>query len=162
MGLLRILLFGRPNGIRAKLFGREGADASRQERSGWKPQDDSVEVGERSLSLGLEPPKDVTPPEGFEVVLHKDALPKGQVVEIIIAGTAIAVANVDGTFHAISNTCAHAEGPLGEGGLEGHVVTCPYHAWEYDVRSGACLTDSSVAVETYEVQVVDDAVCVAL
>jgi nitrite reductase (NADH) small subunit len=164
MSLLRILLFGRPNGIRAKLLGRGSSEPSRLQGggTGWKPQDDSVEVGERSLSLGLEAPKDVTPPEGFEVVLHKDALPAGQVVEIIIAGTAIAVANVEGTFHAISNTCAHAEGPLGEGGLEGHVVTCPYHAWEYDVRSGACLTDSSVAVETYEVQVVDNAVCVAL
>ncbi len=164
MGLLRILLFGRPNGIRARLLGRGGSEPSRLQSgsTGWKPQDNSVEVGERSLSLGLEAPKDVTPPEGFEVVLHKDALPAGQVVEIIIAGTAIAVANVDGKFHAISNTCAHAQGPLGEGGLEGHVVTCPYHAWEYDVRSGACLTDSSAAVETYEVQVVDNAVCVAL
>jgi nitrite reductase/ring-hydroxylating ferredoxin subunit len=164
MGLLRILLFGRPNGIRARLLGRADSSQSRlqDDGTGWKPQEEAMEVGERSLSLGLEAPKDVTPPEGFEVVLHKDALPAGQLVEIIIAGTAIAVANVDGTFHAISNTCPHAEGPLGEGALEGHVVTCPYHAWEFDVRSGSCLTDSTMEVETYEVQVVDNAVCVAL
>ncbi len=164
MGLLRILLFGRPNGIRARLLGRAEPGPARlmSEGSGWSSQDGPMEVGERSLSLGLEAPKDVTPPEGFEVVLHKDALPEGQVVEIIMAGTSIAVANVNGKYHAISNTCPHAEGPLGEGRLEGHVVTCPYHAWEFDVRSGGCLTDSTVEVKTFDVQVVDDAVCVAL
>jgi len=119
-------------------------------------------VGERSLSLGLEPPKDVTPPEGFEVVLHKDALGAGEVIEIIIAGRAIAVANVDGSFFALSNACPHAQGPLGEGALAGPVVSCPYHGWEFDVRTGACLTDPASEVETYAVEVVDHAVCVAI
>ena len=75
----------------------------------------------------VEPPKDVTPPDGFEVVLHKDALSPGEVTEVIIGGTAIAIANVDGEFHALSNACPHAGGPLGEGQLEGSLLRCPYH-----------------------------------
>ncbi|MEE2752025.1 MAG: Rieske 2Fe-2S domain-containing protein [Myxococcota bacterium] len=163
MGLLRILVFGRPNGIRARLLGRATGSPERlapmQERGSAAAE---MVVGERSLSLGLEAPKDVTPPEGYEVVLHKDALEAGQVIEIIIAGRAIAVANVDGTFFALSNACPHAQGPLGEGTLAGPVVSCPYHGWEFDVRTGGCLTDPSATVETYAVEVVEHAVCVAI
>jgi nitrite reductase/ring-hydroxylating ferredoxin subunit len=117
---------------------------------------------EKALRLKKEPPRDVTPPEGYEVVLHKDALEAGRIIEIIIGGTAIAVANVDGAFHAISNTCSHAEGPLGEGSLDGAVVSCPYHGWQYDVRTGACLTNPQGTIASFPVQLVGDAVCVKM
>jgi nitrite reductase (NADH) small subunit len=42
-------------------------------------------------------------------------------------GQTIALFNVDGSFYAIDNTCTHAGGPLGEGGLVGDEVTCPWH-----------------------------------
>jgi len=164
MGLLRTLILGRKDGLRAKLMkgvgagdGQRGPQGSAAHSSG-----SGIAVGEQSLSLGLEAPKDVTPPKGFEVVLHKDALPEGDLVEIIIGGTAIAVAKVSGEFYAIDNTCPHAEGPLGEGELSGPVVKCPYHGWEFDVRDGTCLTASDCAVKAFEVRVVDDAVCVAV
>ena len=60
----------------------------------------------------------------------------------------IAVFNVDGTFYAIENTCCHRGGPLGEGELEGAVVTCPWHGWEFDVTTGRChapMPDKEVA-----------------
>src|SRR5207247_2387201 len=47
-------------------------------------------------------------------------------------GSRIAVFNVNGIFHAIDNTCLHQGGPLGEGTLEGKLVTCPLHHWQYD------------------------------
>ncbi|MCB9778978.1 MAG: Rieske 2Fe-2S domain-containing protein [Alphaproteobacteria bacterium] len=96
------------------------------------------------------------------MVLHKDALAAGSVVEIIIGGTAVAVANVDGTFYATTNTCPHADGPLGEGSLDGRILTCPYHGWAFDVADGACKTNPDVKIETYDVQVVDTAVCVRI
>lgn len=160
MGLLRNLLAGRPDGVRAKLFGR-GAASATPLPSASRPAPDFVPA-EKALRLKMEPPRDVNPPEGYEVVLHKDALEVGKIIEIIIGGTAIAVANVGGTFHAISNTCAHAEGPLGEGALDGPVVACPYHGWQYDVRDGSCLTNPQVKVASYPVQVVGSAVCVKL
>ena len=108
----------------------------------------------------MEPPKDVTPPEGFEVVLHKDALETGEVTEIIIAGKAIAVCNVGGEFFAITNSCPLAGCPLSEGSLDGHVITCPYHGWSYDVRSGLGITYPDSKIQKYEACVKEDAVCV--
>jgi nitrite reductase/ring-hydroxylating ferredoxin subunit len=109
-----------------------------------------------------EPPKAVTPPDGFEVVLHKDSLSPGEITEVIIAGTAIALCNVEGRFYAVSNTCPHAGGPIGEGKLEGATVACPYHGWTYDVRDGRCFVQEDIKLPTYEVRVVGDAVCVRL
>jgi len=164
MSLLRTLIVGRENGVRAKLRDAILSGENSSSSSGASGQTDAepLAVGEQSLSLGLEAPKDVTPPEGFEVVLHKDALPKGDVVEIIIGGKAIAVANVEGQFYAFANACPHADGPLGEGGMEGCLVKCPYHGWEFDVRDGSCVTVPEQSVEAYAVEIVEDAVCVAM
>jgi len=70
-----------------------------------------------------------------------------------VNGKTLAIFNVDGTFHAIDNTCIHRGGPLGEGDLEGSVVTCPWHGWQYDVTTGACVANPVAKVERYEVKV---------
>ena len=70
-----------------------------------------------------------------------------------VNGKTLAVFNVDGAFHAIDNTCVHRGGPLGEGDLEGSVVTCPWHGWQYDVSTGACVANPSAKVAVYQVQV---------
>jgi len=163
MSLWKDILYGRTDGFRstvrkplAKLLGLSPEAAP--EPQPFEP----IQAGEKALNLGIEPPKDVTPPDGYEVVLHKDALKPGQIIEVIIGGRAIAVANVDGEFHACSNTCPHAEGPLGEGQLDGTTLTCPYHGWQFDVITGACLTSPDDPVPIHAVEVVDDAVCVAI
>jgi nitrite reductase/ring-hydroxylating ferredoxin subunit/multimeric flavodoxin WrbA len=48
----------------------------------------------------------------------------------------IAVFNINGKYHAISDTCVHKGGPLSQGILKGDVVTCPWHGWKYNVRTG--------------------------
>ena len=75
----------------------------------------------------------------------------GKVVEI--EGKTIALFNVEGKIYAMDNTCLHQGGPLGEGQLMGEVVTCPWHQWEYNVRTGENVEDSSLKVATYPVQV---------
>lgn len=65
----------------------------------------------------------------------------------------IAVFNIDGTYFAIDNTCVHRGGPLGEGDLEGDVVTCPWHGWEYNVKTGACVNNPAAKVSCYPVTV---------
>jgi nitrite reductase (NADH) small subunit len=77
----------------------------------------------------------------------------GQGIVVEVNGKTLAVFNVDGAFHAIDNTCIHRGGPLGEGDLEGSVVTCPWHGWQYDVTTGACVANPSAKVERYEVKV---------
>jgi nitrite reductase (NADH) small subunit len=77
----------------------------------------------------------------------------GQGIVVEVNGKTLAVFNVDGALHAIDNTCIHRGGPLGEGDLEGSVVTCPWHGWQYDVTTGACVANPAAKVERYEVKV---------
>ncbi len=82
----------------------------------------------------------------------------GKVCEV--EGRCIALFNVGGAFYALDNTCKHRGGPLGEGDLEGSVVTCPWHGWQYDVTSGKnVLPNPTVAVDCFKVTVEGDNVC---
>jgi nitrite reductase (NADH) small subunit len=80
-------------------------------------------------------------------------LPPGKIREYQLDGTTIALANVEGKFHAINNLCLHRGGPLGEGELEGTAVVCPWHGWKYDVTTGKLLANPAVAVACYPVEV---------
>jgi nitrite reductase/ring-hydroxylating ferredoxin subunit len=166
--MLKTLIIGRESGIRSKLrdllLGGGGQDTSPNisySAPSYSPSTAPAPAGS-SAQAALEPPRDVTPPEGFEVVLHKDSLAPGHVVEVIAGGTAIALCNVDGTFHAVQNNCPHADGPLGEGSLDGCTLTCPYHGWAFDVSDGSCSTNADAAITTFEVTIEGDAVCVRM
>ncbi len=63
-------------------------------------------------------------------------VPPGQGRVVEASGRELALFNVGGTFFAIDNTCMHRGGPLGEGEVEGKIVTCPWHGWRYDVTNG--------------------------
>jgi nitrite reductase/ring-hydroxylating ferredoxin subunit len=160
MGLLRTLLLGRQHGIRARIRRRITALLGGPDREPVRPVDPEPSPAPSFESRVPEPPKDVVPPPGFEVVLHVDALPPGQLKEVIVGGKAIAVANVGGEFYATTNSCPHAESPLAEGDLDGAKLTCSGHGWMYDVTTGVCLTNPDVHLATYETRVVEKAVCV--
>ena len=80
-------------------------------------------------------------------------IPPGHGIVAEANGTPLAIFNVDGTIHAINNTCCHRDGPLGEGELEGNIVTCPWHGWRYNVTTGACLNNPTAKVEAYQVKI---------
>ncbi len=56
--------------------------------------------------------------------------------QLTIGRTRIALSHADGVFGAVSGTCNHAGGPLGEGHLDGEYITCPWHHWKYHRVSG--------------------------
>lgn len=87
-------------------------------------------------------------------------VPVGAIREFEVEGKAVAVANVGGRFHAINGVCMHRGGPLGDGPLEGKVVTCPWHGWQYDVTTGKVSQNPSVGVESYPVEVRGDEIFV--
>jgi nitrite reductase (NADH) small subunit/3-phenylpropionate/trans-cinnamate dioxygenase ferredoxin subunit len=72
----------------------------------------------------------------FVEVAKEGELKPGSGKTVNANGIPVALFNVDGKFYAISNTCLHRGGPLGEGELDGKVVTCPWHGWQYDVTTG--------------------------
>ena len=83
----------------------------------------------------------------------KDEIPAGSIREFQVNGKTIALANVDGKFYAIHNTCLHRGGPLGQGELGDNVVTCPWHGWQYDVTSGKVAMNPEIGVDSYAVEV---------
>lgn len=74
---------------------------------------------------------------------------EGRLVEV--EGRSVALFNVDGRYYAIDNTCPHRGGPLAEGDLEGVVVACPWHAWRWDVTTGANVNNPAVKLACYPV-----------
>jgi nitrite reductase/ring-hydroxylating ferredoxin subunit len=91
----------------------------------------------------------------FVKVLQASALAPGNGTEVLVGNRAVALFNVDGAFHAISNTCLHRGGPLGQGPLDGAVVMCPWHAWTYDVTTGISTVNAELRVPCYAVKVED-------
>jgi len=82
-----------------------------------------------------------------------DELPPGGTKEVEHDGRIYALFNLEGEVHAIDGICPHQGGPLAEGTLEGPVVTCPWHGWQFDVRTGRSPVFSRAKTETFEVRV---------
>lgn len=87
-------------------------------------------------------------------------IPEGKsVIAALEDGREIAVFNIGGEFFALENRCPHMEGPLGEGELEGCMVTCPWHGWQFDVKTGACQNMPGDDAKKIRVSVQDGFVC---
>ncbi len=82
--------------------------------------------------------------------------PSGSCLGVEVRGEKIAVYNVDGEYYALDAICPHEGGPLERGRVEGYTVTCPWHLWQYDVRTGLLVGDSSVRVRSYKVHVMGE------
>lgn len=82
-------------------------------------------------------------------------LPVGSAMHFETGEGAVAVCNVAGTLHAIDGICPHSGGPLGHGALDGHMLACPFHAWEFDCRTGLSDVDEYLHLATYAVKVED-------
>jgi nitrite reductase/ring-hydroxylating ferredoxin subunit len=98
----------------------------------------------------------------FIKVASVSELAPGSAKAIELKGKTIALFNVKGTIYATDNTCLHQGGPLGDGELMGELIICPWHQWEYNVRTGEMVGDSSVKLATYPVQVEGDDIKVAV
>ena len=88
----------------------------------------------------------------FVKVASVNDIKPGQGKSVNVDGVEIALFNIDGKFYAIDNVCKHRGGPLGEGELDGNIVTCPLHGWQYDVTNGNCVT-MPAHVQKFEVKV---------
>ena len=88
-------------------------------------------------------------------------VPPGACRHVEISGQAVALFNVRGTIFAIGGTCTHRGGPLGQGTLDGTLVTCPWHGAQFDVTTGQVVSPPaergvpvySVVVEGEEIKI---------
>jgi nitrite reductase/ring-hydroxylating ferredoxin subunit len=105
------------------------------------------------------------------VVGTVDEIPPGERKIVDVDGRSIGVFNVGGEYFALLNRCPHQGGPLCRGNTHGflrsagvgefhytragEIVRCPWHGWEYDLRTGQSWFDpGKVIVRRYEVSVV--------
>ena len=90
-------------------------------------------------------------PEWIPVAEAAACLP-GTSIERVADGRMVAIANVEGTLHAIDGLCPHQGGPLGTGMLCGTILTCPWHGWQFDVVSGRHRISATVRQTVHEVR----------
>jgi len=98
----------------------------------------------------------------FVSVADAKSLPPGQGRTVHVKGREFAIYNLDGQFYAIDDKCPHRGGPLGAGCLENGQVFCPLHGWEFDLRTGACLSNPERPVKTYPTRVENGEVQISL
>ncbi|HVC77872.1 MAG TPA: Rieske 2Fe-2S domain-containing protein [Candidatus Micrarchaeaceae archaeon] len=93
---------------------------------------------------------------------------------VTLNGREVVVFHHHGDFHAFSNVCLHQGGPVGEGMLIGKVesridsggcwlgdrfsddeihIVCPWHGWEYDIRTGEMAGDRRLRLRRYDTRV---------
>ncbi len=89
-------------------------------------------------------------------------LPNDSVIEVEHDGELYAICNAGGEIRAMSGVCPHEGGPLGQGTVIQGLVVCPWHMWEFDSNSGACLVDDRMSIPIYRVKVQQDKVMVDL
>ncbi len=99
--------------------------------------------------------------DGFVTVARVADVAPGTATTVVVDRREIALFNAGGTFYALENTCPHQGGPLAEGWIAGRTVTCPWHAWCFDLASGKMTLGDYASVETFEVRVVGDQVQVS-
>jgi nitrite reductase/ring-hydroxylating ferredoxin subunit len=81
-------------------------------------------------------------------------------MQVELGEDTVAVCNADGEIHALDGVCPHAGGPLGQGALHGTTLVCPWHAWEYDCRTGVCVFSDEVKLDKFAVRIEGDDILV--
>jgi 3-phenylpropionate/trans-cinnamate dioxygenase ferredoxin subunit len=106
------------------------------------------------------------------VVAAVSEIPPGQRKLVTVRGRSIAVFNLDGEFFGLFNRCPHQGGPMCEGILtgliesdepghyqysrKGEIIRCPWHGWEFDVRTGQSYCEpEKIQVRSYPVEVAE-------
>ena len=84
----------------------------------------------------------------------------GQNIVIKCEGEDIAIFNAGEAFYAVNNPCPHQGGPLNQGVLTGKLITCPWHGWQYDLKSGCPITTPNL--RTYPLRLDGDTLQIAI
>jgi len=98
----------------------------------------------------------------FQPVAFIDEIPPGSMRAFVVEGRKIAVFHTAMGIFAADNTCPHRGGPLAEGDLMGPEVTCPWHLWSFDVRTGVTPVSADLCLVRHEVQLDGDRILIRL
>ncbi|CAG7627499.1 Rieske (2Fe-2S) protein [Paenibacillus allorhizosphaerae] len=121
-----------------------------------------------SPSQGLTSSKSTAPLQRH-IVATVSEIPPGAKKIVEAGGRSIGVYNINGQFHALRNVCPHQGAELCKGLVkplvvshspgsfeyerEGEIVRCPWHQWEFDIKTGCMIVDPAMRTKSYEVTV---------
>ena len=74
----------------------------------------------------------------------------------------VAVFNVCGIFYAISDICRYGGDSLSSGKLDGYIVKCLKHDYEYDVQNGKCKTQAGMNIESFPIRTQNDEIVISI
>jgi len=89
-------------------------------------------------------------------------IPPGKLIKVESNGKSILVANVDGNYYAMDDTCTHSGASLSEGQIEGSTLTCPWHGSTWDCKTGKLIAFATQIKDltSYKVVIESDSVFV--
>ncbi|MCM3403189.1 Rieske (2Fe-2S) protein [Cytobacillus oceanisediminis] len=101
------------------------------------------------------------------VVATVSELPIGSHKVVKVGSIEIGIFNVENEFYALKSVCPHQQASLCKGvvdgtnlhsdahqyifGRDGEILRCPWHNWEFDIKTGCALFDNSLKVASYKV-----------
>ncbi|MDQ0218069.1 Rieske (2Fe-2S) protein [Peribacillus cavernae] len=110
---------------------------------------------------------------GKHVVCKVSELPPGERKIVTLERRSIGIFNIENSYYALKNVCPHYKAPLCKGvvtgmtlpskpkefnwGREGEILRCPWHGWEFDIKTGKSIFDPHKCfVKSYEVTVEEE------
>jgi nitrite reductase (NADH) small subunit len=89
----------------------------------------------------------------FRQVCHVGEIPEGEGRALPAGDKVVAVFCHGGQYHAIDDCCPHMGASLAGGYVENNVVTCPWHAWRFNITDGTWQDNKRLKIGSYPVQV---------
>ena len=114
-----------------------------------EPESPSLEVAEEPVA-----------PEFFDVAAVEE-FADGKGKSFNVEGKDVAVFKIGDEFHAIGNACPHYGAMLCDGYVRNETVMCPWHGWQFDLKTGKGMTIPGMDVKSFPVKVEDGKVKVA-
>jgi nitrite reductase/ring-hydroxylating ferredoxin subunit len=102
-------------------------------------------------------------PNDYVKIARRGDLAPGKMKRVDLAGRRILLANVDGRYCAVDDTCTHEDASLSKGFLQGAIVKCPLHGSRFNLVTGAVLDDpADQDLRTYPVRLDGDDILICL
>ncbi|CAN5310759.1 non-heme iron oxygenase ferredoxin subunit [soil metagenome] len=99
----------------------------------------------------------------FVTVARVEEVEPGSARQVFVGDTPVAICNIDGEFHAISDICTHEEFFLSGGVIEGCEIECPMHRGVFNIKTGeAEVYPAEDPLPVYPCRVVDGEVQVSV
>lgn len=97
----------------------------------------------------------------FVQVADKRSIPLGKAISVVVGRYDVAIFNAAGVFYAYENVCPHQGAPIVDGAIDETSVTCSWHAWCFDLRTGKLTLGEYAELRRFDLKVEGDALFIA-